>query len=211
MVVTYRTSGEVVAIETWSVWVSNLTTVPSSVHPEAVPPVLSSTPQTMSPKALVSRALVPEQEPVRLERRSPPPTTMPPVNVEEAEDPVTEMSERASLASVHVEVAVPMMLMDVAVAAPKRAGIPEASMEPPVMVSPWLEASPPPATESPADVQVEVALPVTLNEVPVAAPNSEGIPAACIEPPLTISPTELTVEVAKSPFTEVVPDINTGP
>ena len=51
-------------------------------------------------------------------------------------------------------------------------------MEPPERVSPAEERSPPPATESPAEVHVEVALPVTLKEVPVAEPKIAVIPEA---------------------------------
>ena len=76
-------SGVVVPIERLSVWVVSRTRVPSSVHPEGVPPESSSEPQVIYPRALVSRTEVPEQ-PRRLLILIPVAVSIPPANVEVA-------------------------------------------------------------------------------------------------------------------------------
>ena len=104
-------SAEEVPTPTMSVSAVRETLVPESVQPEATPPVLSSVPQTMSPKALVSKAPAPVQE-IMFLVLIPPATTMPPAKVEEAVEALTSNAPPSiDMPPANVEVAVPEALM----------------------------------------------------------------------------------------------------
>jgi hypothetical protein len=83
MVRTDLTSAEVVPMDTLSVWVINLTNVPSSVQPDMFP-VSASVPQTMFPEESVSRVEAPLQFKI-VDILSPPAATSNPLRVLVAE------------------------------------------------------------------------------------------------------------------------------